>query len=151
MIMHSTPIIQSRNGNRRKRCKAWGQNLVELALTLPFIVLLIFFICELSRAWWTYNTAKMAANDAVHTAAMYQSAATGQTRLNTLLSNAGMNVQTATVTQMLGQHAYSVTVTVLYVPAAFAGFAIPTLTGPIKVVPDQFPINYTALQEASVY
>ena len=44
-------------GQRRKRARHRGQNLVELVLTLPFVVIMLFFIIELGRAWMVYEGA----------------------------------------------------------------------------------------------
>ena len=131
------------------RNSARGQNLIELALTLPFIIILIFFISDLGRAWWTYNAAKMAVNDAVHTAAMKQNASAGQARITQLIGQANLT-GSGTVSQIPNQHAYQANITVQFIPV-FAGMSIPTPGGSIKIIPNAFPITYSQVSEASVY
>ena len=76
---------------------------------------------------------------------------TGQQAQDKKLADAGMDVKTSKVDQIPNQHAYQSQVTVTYTPAFGAGFSIPTLSGPIQVVPDSFDITYTAIKENAVY
>ena len=127
-----------------------GQNLVELVLTLPFVVVMLFFIIELGRAWMVYEGAKMAARDGAYTASIYHNAKTGQTQLDNKLSAAGLTVKTATVSQVPNQHAYQADVTVTFSPF-FGSLSIPTLSGPISIIPSQFDVTYKAITDVSVY
>ncbi len=127
-----------------------GQNLVELGLTLPFVLIMMFFIIDVARAWFAYEGAKMAATEGAHVASIYHNPAAGQTQLNNKLASAGLDVQTATVTQVPNQHAYQANVTVSFTPF-FAGVSIPTVSGNIPIIPAQFNISYNAVESVSVY
>ena len=51
-----------------KRPKAQsGQNLVEMVFTFPLALAMMFFTVDIGRAWFTYQSAKMAANAGAHT------------------------------------------------------------------------------------
>lgn len=134
---------------RRKRAAHRGQNLVELVLTLPFILIFLFFIIDVGRAWMVYEGAKMAARDAAYTAAIYHNASVGQTQLSNKLLAGGMN-GSGTVKQVPNQHAYQVNVQVRFTPL-FAQLTIPTLSGPQKILPASFPVSFTAVTDVSVY
>ena len=134
----------------RTRKAARGQNLVELALTLPFVLLFIFFIVELGRVWFVYEGAKMAAMSGVHAASIYHSAGVGQKELDNKIAAAGLDKNTATVTQIPNQHAYRADVNVTFTPF-FGGVQIPTVSGPISIIPAAFPISYSAVEDVSVY
>lgn len=135
-----------RVSRRRQR----GQNLVELALTLPFVLLLLFFIIEMGRLWFTYEGAKMSASEGAHTAAMYHSTQVGKTQLDNKLAAIGLDVKGATINQVTNQHAYQANVTVKYSPF-FGGISIPTLSGPIPIIPDSFDITYNAVEDMAIY
>ena len=139
------------NKPQKQRKFTRGQNLVELAFSLPLIVVLCFFIMELGRVWHTYETAKMAANEGAHTAAIHHNEVTGTTAQTTRLNNANMEVNTSQVIQIANQHAYQSRVVVTFRPAYGAVFAIPTVGGDITIIPDSFPIEYTAIKENAVY
>jgi Flp pilus assembly protein TadG len=135
---------------RSPRKKSRGQNLVELGLTLPFVILLLFFIIELGRAFFVYNAAKMAANEGAHAATVYQNPSVGRTQLTRKVSAAGLTATTATVSQIPNQHAYRADVTVPFKPF-FGGISIPTVSGSIPIIPKQFDIQYTAIENVAVY
>jgi len=137
-------------GRPRKRACHRGQNLVELVLTLPFVVIMLFFIIELGRAWMAYEGAKMAARDGAYTASIYHNASTGQTQLDNKLAAAGLTVKTAKVSQVPNQHAYQADVTVTFSPF-FGSVTIPTLSGPISILPAQFDISYQSITDVAVY
>ena len=103
-----------------------GQNLVEFALSLPFILIFVFFVTEAGRAWFFYQAIKMAATDGAHTAAIYQN---------------------PMVTQVPNQHVYQVTVSANFKPI----FAQPNLPIVNAKLFTGFPITYTALKEYTVY
>ncbi len=135
---------------RTRRSATKGQNLVELVLTLPFVLALLFFTIDLGRVWMVYEGAKMAARDAAYTAAIYHSASVGKTQLDNKLAASGLDVKTATVKQVTNQHAYQVDVTVSFKPL-FAQLSIPTLAGPQAIIPNGFDVNYAAITDVSVY
>ena len=137
------------NGTGRKVAHT-GQNLVELAMTLPFVLVLIFFIIDSGRAWMTYEGAKMAAREGSYVASLYQNATAGQTQLDYKLSLASLKKKSAKVTQVPGKHAYQSDVTVTF-DSLFGSFQIPTLSGPIQVFPAHFDISYHAVTDVSVY
>lgn len=141
--------LKVRTAVSRKRQAHRGQNLVELVLTLPFVLILIFFIIDVSRAWMAYESAKMAARDAAYTASIYHNASVGQTQLNNRLAATGLKGK-GTVTQVPNQHAYQVSVDATFTPL-FAQLTIPTLSGPIKILPASFPVTYSAITDVSVY
>lgn len=134
----------------RRRARHRGQNLVELVLTLPFVIIMVFFIIELGRAWMVYEGAKMAARDGAYTASIYHSVSTGQTQLDNKLAAAGLTVKTSKISQVPNQHAYQADVTVSFAPF-FGSIAIPTLSGPITILPSQFDISYTAVTDVAIY
>jgi len=115
-----------------------GQNVVEFALVVPLLLLLVFGIAELGRAWMTQNILTGAAREAVRLAAVPAPAggvAAATARANTVLTSAG--ITTATVSVVDGPPFGAVSVTVTYnFPVAVAGF-IPGLTNPT------FPLTST--------
>jgi Flp pilus assembly protein TadG len=127
-----------------------GQNLVELALTLPFVIVMIFFIIETGRAWMAYEGAKMAAREGAYVASLYHNAKAGQDQLDYKLNAAGLTVKTAKVTQVPGQHAYASDVTVTFQPL-FGSMKIATMTGTISILPSQFDLSYKSITDVSVY
>lgn len=142
------PIKQASRPRHCFRKRLLGQNLVEFALTLPFILVFFFFIAEVGRAWFFYEAIKMAATDGAHTAAIYQNPTVGATAATRKLQIAGITpAAPPQVTQVKDQHVYQVTVTANFVPLfgamRFALVGVNLFTG--------FPIRYTALKEYSVY
>jgi hypothetical protein len=127
-----------------------GQNLVELGFTLPFVIIMIFFIIEIGRAWMAYEGAKMAAREGAYVASLYHNVKAGQDQLNYKLSATGLTVKTATVAQVPGQHAYKSDVTVTFQPL-FGTLKIATLSGPITILPAQFDLSYKAITDVAVY
>ncbi|WP_373532827.1 TadE/TadG family type IV pilus assembly protein [Vampirovibrio sp.] len=126
-----------------------GQNLVELALTLPLMLLLVFFTIDAGRAWMTYESAKMAVRSASYTASIYHSASVGQTQLNNKLAASGLK-GTGIVKQIPNQHAYQSSVKVTFTPL-FAHLSIPTISGPQRVLPADINITYAGVTDVSVY
>lgn len=141
--------MTSANRRIRRRASHQGQNLVELVLTLPFVLVLIFFIIDVGRAWMVYEGAKMAARDAAYTAAIYHSASVGQTQMDNRLAAGGWE-GSGDVSQVPNQHAYQANVNVTFTPL-FAELTIPTLSGPRKILPASFPVTYNAITDVSVY
>lgn len=77
--------------------KSRGQSLVELALTLPFVIILLFGFVEFSRAWQAWHGAKLAADDGCYTAAMMENAAQGQAVMSERAQQAKLNNAVGTV------------------------------------------------------
>lgn len=136
--------------SRNRRQAFRGQNLVELGLTLPFVLIFLFFIIELGRAWFVYEGAKMAATAGAHAAATYHNKDVGQNELDKKIAAAGLEKKTTKVDQIQNQHAYYADVTVTFKPF-FGGVSIPTVSGNIQLIPSQFDISYTAVEDVSVY
>jgi Flp pilus assembly protein TadG len=142
----SRGVAQARPGLRR----ASGQNLVELALTLPFMLVMIFFIIDTGRAWMTYEGAKTAAREGAYVASLYHNIQAGQDQMTFKLTAAGLKVKSATVSQVPGQHAYASDVTVTFKPF-FGSVQIPTVSGPISILPKQFDLSYTSITDVAIY
>lgn len=147
------------NGIRQKppRGRAAGQNLAELALSIPVLFAVIFGALELAHAWQAYEAAKLAAMDGAYTAAMFDDATLGDTQLKTRLSNAGITLKNSTITPVLSNTAdpdsrigYEAAVTVTYQPM-FGGISIPTMSAPIVIIPSAFDIQYAGIGYRSVY
>jgi Flp pilus assembly protein TadG len=135
---------------RGRRHAQSGQNLVELALTLPFVLLLVFFLIEVGRIGFVFQSAKLAASEGAHAAALYHNVEVGQLQMNNKLTATGLTSGSASIRQVPNQHAYQASVTVAYTPF-FADFGIPTLSGNIKVFPGKFDIAYTAVEDVGLY
>ncbi|MGE0200305.1 MAG: TadE family protein [Candidatus Melainabacteria bacterium] len=140
---------QTRNNGIRRNTAA-GQNLIELALTLPFVILILFFMVELSRAWFVFEAAKMAAVDGAQTAAMNHNPTAGLQQLDKRLADAHLTVKARTVTQVAGRHAYEAAVTVVFEPV-FGGLTVQTLSGPMEIIPEAYDVTYTDIKTASVF
>lgn len=133
-----------------KTAKSRGQNLVELGLTLPFVLVMMFFIIEMGRAWFVYEGAKMAAMEGAHAASLYHNPQVGQQQLDSKLAAAGLDATSSSVQQVPNAHAYQASVTVRFTPF-FGGLSIPTVSGPISIIPSAFNISYSAVEDVSVY
>ncbi|MBK8189812.1 MAG: pilus assembly protein [Vampirovibrionales bacterium] len=141
----------------RLRPRARGQNLAELALTLPFLFVVIFAAVELAHAWQAYEAAKLAALDGAYTAAVYNDAALGETQLKNRIASAGLPLKSAAIKPLLSNAAdpastigYTADVTVTYNPLC-GGFSVPTLSQPIVVIPGAFDIQYKGVGYRNVY
>jgi len=137
-----------RHTSARRRDR--GQNLVELALTLPMVLIMIFCIVEFARVWMTYESAKTAAREGAYVASIYHNTKAGQDQMNYKLSAAGVTIKSATVSQVPGQHAYESDVTVTFEPL-FGSLQIPTLSGPISIIPAKFDLGYKSVTDVAVY
>ncbi len=123
---------------------------MELALTLPIMLLLVFFLIEVGRVGFVFQSAKLAASQGAHAAAMYHNVEVGQLQMSNKLTATGLTSGSASIRQVPNQHAYEASVRVSYTPF-FADFSIPTISGPIKVFPGAFDIAYTAVEDIGVY
>jgi hypothetical protein len=138
------PLIQ------RKLRGLPGQNLVELALTLPFVLLMILFIVEMGRVWFAYEGAKMAATEGAHAASLYHNPEVGKNLLDKKLAAAGLEVKQAVVEQIPNQHAYRANVVIRFTPL-FGELAMPTVGGKVTFLPAGFDISYSAVDDVAVY
>lgn len=134
----------------RKHRAAAGQNLVEMALTLPFVLIMIFFTLEVGRIWFAYQHLKMAAIEGAHAAAIFQNKTLGQMQLDYKLTASGLQIKTKKVEQVPNQHAYTAAVTATYTPS-FGGLTIPSVSGPLTIFPAAFDISYTAVEDFAIY
>src|SRR5688572_27485887 len=125
-----------------------GQNLVELVLTLPFVLVLSLFLLEFGRLCFVFQVAGTAVRQAVQVAAAYHNESVGQQQLNKKISASGLT-GTGTVSQMPNLHAYQASAAIQYSPL-FSG-SIPTLSGNITVVPKSINVTYTSAAQASIY
>lgn len=132
-----------------KRKALRGQNLVELVLTLPFMLVLIFFIIDSGRAWMTYESAKMAVRDAAYTASIFQNPEVGQKQLDNKILLSGLK-GSGEVVQVPNQHAYRASIEVEFTPL-FGELAIPTISGPIRLLPATIPISYENVTDVALY
>jgi len=74
----------------------------------------------------------------------------GQQQLDSKLAAAGLSVSSSSVQQVPNAHAYQASVTVRFTPF-FGGLSIPTVSGPISIIPNAFDISYSAVEDVSVY
>lgn len=136
------------------RKSAQGQNLVELVLTLPFLLILVFAVIEMGRVWQVYESAKTAAMDGAYVASVYQDPIMGQQQIQTRLNTANIaytNVSVQPVNSAQGAIiGYQSNVTVIFIPL-MGGISLPTLSGPISIIPNQIPITYRNISYNSVY
>lgn len=142
-------VSRAKRGACRRHAPS-GQNLVELALTLPFVLLLVFFLIEVGRIGFVFQSAKLAAAEGAHAAALYHNVQVGKLQMTNKLAATGLTNGTASIRQVPNQHAYQASVTVGYTPF-FADFGMPTLSGKIKVFPGKFDIAYTAVEDIGLY
>ena len=141
-----------------------GQNLVELALVLPFLMILIFAIVEIGRVWQCYQGTKMAAIDGAYTASLSYGAgesaaiSAGQTQmLNRLaaanLMSGGTTMSVLPVKNNGGTGAiigFKAAVQTQFRPIVGA-ISLPTMSGPVPIIPAAFPISYDNIQFNAVY
>ncbi len=141
---------------KKIRKRERGQNLVELVLTLPFLILIIFGIVEMGRVWQTYQGAKMAAIDGAYTASVFQDETLGEDQIKSRLEQAKITYTAfdiVPVTNTSGSNitiGYKATVTAEFRPL-FGGMEVPTLANPITIIPAAFPIQYDEIYYPSVY
>ncbi len=139
--------------NRRRER---GQNLVELALTLPFLIVVLFAIVEMGRAWQTYQGAKMAAIDGAYTASVFHDETLGENQIQARLEAANIPYDNFNIQPVQNQGGNNITVgykaqvRVRYVPL-FGGMSVPTLGAPIVLIPNEFPIEYNEVYYSSIY
>ncbi len=151
--MQASQHSQSKPVKAKRRARR-GQNLVELALTLPFVLVLILFIIEFGRLWYTYEAAKVVAMEGAHVAAMYHNLASGKQQMDSkmaVFTKQDIAFTVASVGQVLNKHAYEATVVVTYQPLCF-GISFPTLNGQkVSIIPENFDITYNAVEDVGLY
>jgi Flp pilus assembly protein TadG len=127
-----------------------GQNLVELVFVLPLLLVFLFAIFELGHFWQTAESAKMAAMDGVNVAAKTNNAGIGRMQLLFKLSQAQLTPTGPTdVTANADGSGYTATVQVDYRPY-FGALTIPTLSGPISLLPASVPIRYQEIKAINI-
>lgn len=127
-----------------------GQNLVELTVTLPFMLLLILFLIEVVRISFTYQATGIAARQGAQFAAAYHTTAMGLQQMKRTLSASGLTATTTSVTQVPNTHSYQASVTVTYAP--LFTMSIPLVGGSSgKVTPGSFNISFTSLPDSGIY
>lgn len=143
--------------NRLKLGKHQGQNLVELAITFPLLLVTILGVVEVGRAWNTYEGTRLAAMDGAYTAAIYKNRTLGQTQITTRLSSAnipldrtnaacgGAGVQ---VVETNGE--FTVAVCTQFVPI-FGDLGINFMGDELTVFPAAIPISYQNVQTPTIY
>lgn len=129
---------------------ARGQNMMELVLTLGFMVVLILTTIEVGRVWMTYNATQSAALDGVVTASQHHNAANGEARIDARLNQANIPIVNRSVVAVNNDTGYQASITVNFQPM-FGGMSIPTPGGNIPIVPDAFPISFSTTQYTTVY
>jgi Flp pilus assembly protein TadG len=145
--MKPDSCIKKATGKRRRQA---GQNLVELTMTLPFVLLLIFFLIEVVRVSFTYQSTSIAARQGAEFAAVYHSTAMGLQQMKRTLAASGMTASTTTVTQVANTHGYEASVTVKYAP--LFTMSIPLMGGSnTNVSPGSFDIAFTAVPDSGLY
>lgn len=96
-----------------------------------------------------YESAKMAVRDAAYTASIFQNPEVGQRQLNVKIVSSGLK-GSGTVTQVPNQHAYRASIQVEFTPL-FGELAIPTISGPIRLLPGAIPISYSNVTDVALY
>lgn len=136
---------------RHKRNAARGQNMIEMAIVLPFLIIGIFFTVELGRVWQTYQGAKMAAEDGAYTATINDSAVQGNGVISQRLNSANIPgngvirpiMGFGTIAHRIG---YKAQVNAVYQPL-FGGvvLTLPFTGITVPIIPAQFPIQYDSV------
>ncbi len=131
---------------RRRRSR--GQSMVEVTLTLPFMIILIFGMIEMNRVWQSWHGAKLAADDGCYTAAVNRDAIRGQDVMETRANSAQITFTAATVSARMNDAntlpiGYECTITVLHRPL-FTGLSISLPgTGDVSLFGAGIPITYS--------
>ena len=77
-----------------------GTAIVEMVIVLPMLLLVLFAICEMSRAWFTLQLTTTAVREAARAAAVATAASvstTGTARMNAVLAAGGVTGQNQSV------------------------------------------------------
>lgn len=135
-----------------------GQNLVELALTFPILLIVILSIVEVGRAWNTFEGARMAAMDGSYTAAIYQNVGLGKVQIQNRLDSANISVDSGSadprcstpvdVTESNGT--YNAKVCVVFKPI-FSDLNINIMGNDTTLFPNEIPIVYENVNSSVIY
>jgi hypothetical protein len=146
-----TPPFPATHGNARFGPASVGQNLAELMFALPIFLVMLYALVEFSRVWHTMETARLAAVDAAHTAAIFHDANQGQAKMQERLSAGNLSVVFASVNEELQGRRFRSLVRVSFRPIV-GGISIPMVGGPaIRVLPNNYEFTYTAVQAIALY
>jgi Flp pilus assembly protein TadG len=88
---------------RRLLSEERGSAMVEMVIVVPVLLLILFGIVELSRAWFTLQVAASAAREGARAGAVANigdEKATGEARIDALLSAAGLTATSRSVDKM---------------------------------------------------
>ncbi|MBX2859594.1 MAG: pilus assembly protein [Vampirovibrio sp.] len=147
---------------RNKRShKSKGQNLVELTMVFPFLLIMILGTIELGRLWQTFEAAKMAATDGAYTATIFQGntaakIAAGTNQIQTRANSANLDLTNSQIQTVNASPSsatpigFQASITVNYTPL-MGGLSIPSMSGPLTIIPNGFPISYQNVSYYSVY
>lgn len=98
-MLHRGDVVVSRGRQRDER----GSAMVEMIVVLPILLFIMFALVELSRAWFTMQIATTAAREGARAAAvapLNSEVSDGQTRIDAMLSTAGITPTSRTVTKV---------------------------------------------------
>jgi Flp pilus assembly protein TadG len=130
---------------------AKGQNLIELVMTLGFVLVILYTTIEVGRVWMTYSAAKSAALDGALIACQLKDPVVAKQRIETRLKIANLTPKTVKVQQTGAQKlGYTTEVVVTYQPL-FPGLSLPTPAGNIPVIPGQFDVSIQDTKFFGVY
>ena len=91
------------SSGRRWRPGNRGSAMVEMIVVLPMLLFILFALVELSRAWFTLQIASVAAREgarAASVAPLNSEVSDGQTRIDAMLTTAGITPTSRTVTKV---------------------------------------------------
>jgi Flp pilus assembly protein TadG len=136
-----------------RKTRKSGQNLVELALTFPLLLVLILAVVEVGRAWNTYESARMAAMDGSYTAAIYQNTGLGEVQIKNRLDAANIpyNAGDIRVTQTNpNSGVYSASIIVQFRPI-FSDLSINFMDQQFSLLPANIDISYQNVETNLIY
>jgi Flp pilus assembly protein TadG len=135
---------------RFKRGASAGQNLIELALSFGFVLVLLFATIEISRVWLVYTATRNAAMDGAVTASQYHDTGRGMQQIDKRLALAKLSATSRSITVMDNNIGYEASVAVMYKPL-FANMALPVPGGKITIIPAGFPVSYSSTKFYAIY
>lgn len=134
-----------------------GQNLVELVLTFPLLIAMVFGVIEIGRVWQAYEGAKMAAMEGAYTASVYHNPTAGVVAVAQRLQSARLELDPSSgaspikVEPIDGGKSYQATVNVRFRPV-FGGLQIPTFSGDkLTLIPNDIAISYREVRANAIY
>lgn len=84
MLRRMTALLRTRGNRRRSRPGENGTEILEVALSVPIVLLIIFGLYSLGRAWDVYQTMTRAAREGVRQAVTTNCATCGNTTYSNL-------------------------------------------------------------------